>query len=98
YLVDRVTDAANIEVLPGAEVVGVRGADRLEAVDVACGEARTVRTLEAAAMFIFIGSMPRSDMATGLVERDPSGFIITGPDLRRDGRLPRSWPLERDPF
>ncbi|HME73459.1 MAG TPA: fused response regulator/thioredoxin-disulfide reductase, partial [Myxococcota bacterium] len=74
------------------------GADRLEGVDVACGESRTERRLEAAAMFIFIGSTPRSDMAAGLVARDPSGFILTGPDLRTDGRLPRSWPLERDPF
>ena len=98
YLVDRVADAPNIEVLSRAEVVGVHGAERLEAVDVACGEARPARTFEAAAMFIFIGSTPRSDMAAGLVERDPAGFILTGPDLRSDGRLPRSWPLDRDPF
>ena len=41
-------------------------------------------------MFIFIGSTPRSDVCAGLVERDPAGFILTGPDLPRDGRLPRS--------
>ena len=98
YLVDRITDTANIEVLPRAEVLRAYGADRLEGVDVACGEARTERRLEAAAMFIFIGSTPRSDLAAGLVARDPGGFILTGPDLRTDGRLPRSWPLERDPF
>jgi thioredoxin reductase (NADPH) len=77
--------------------VGVHGAERLESVDVACGEA-PARTFEAAAMFIFIGSTPRSGMAAGLVARDPGGFILTGPDLRTDGRLPQSWPLERDPF
>ena len=98
YLVVRIADTANIEVLPRAEVVGVHGADRLEGVDVVCGEARTTRRLEAAAMFIFIGSTPRSDIAAGLVERNSGGFILTGPDLRTDGRLPRSWPLERDPF
>jgi len=98
YLVERITDAANIELLPRAEVVGVHGADRLESAEVACGETRETRRLEAAAMFIFIGSTPRSEMAAGLVERDPGGFILTGPDLRTDGRLPRSWPLERDPF
>ncbi len=98
YLVDRITDTANIEVLPGAEVVSVHGAVRLEAVDVVCGETRAGRRLEAAAMFIFIGSTPRSDIAAGLVACDPGGFILTGPDLRTDGQLPRSWPLERDPF
>src|SRR5208337_3999692 len=76
YLVDRITDTANIEVLPLAEVLRAHGADRLEGVDVACGESRTERRLEAAAMFIFIGSTPRSDMAAGLVARDPSGFIL----------------------
>ena len=49
-------------------------------------------------MFILIGSTPRSGIVAGLVECDPTGFVLTGPDLRRDGRLPKSWTLERDPF
>jgi thioredoxin reductase (NADPH) len=98
YLVDRIADTRNIAVLTGAEVAAVHGSGRLEAVDVASGPAREVTRLEAAAMFIFIGSTPRSDLAAALVERDPGGFILTGPDLRTDGRLPRSWPLDRDPF
>jgi thioredoxin reductase (NADPH) len=98
YLVDRIADTANIEVRARAEVVSAHGASRLEAVDVACGEDRKVCRLDAAAMFVFIGSTPRSDFAAGLVERDPSGFILTGPDLRTEGRLPRSWPPGRDPF
>jgi thioredoxin reductase (NADPH) len=98
YLVDRITAAANIEVLAGAEVVAAQGTDRLETVDVALGDTREVRRLEAAAMFIFIGARPRSEVAAGLVERDPGGFILTGLDLRSDGKLPRSWPLARDPF
>lgn len=98
YLVDRIADTPAIEVLARAEVVAARGEHRLEAVEVVCGEAREARTLEAAAMFIFIGSTPRSDLCAGLVDCDSGGFILTGPDLRVDGRLPRSWPLERDPF
>jgi len=98
YLVDRIKDTPNIEVLPDAEVVAAFGAGRLEAVEVATGPGRDVRRLEVAAMFIFIGSTPRSDVVAGLVERDPGGFILTGPDLRTDGRLPAAWKLERDPF
>jgi thioredoxin reductase (NADPH) len=98
YLVDRITDTANIHVLTRAEVAAAHGENRLEAVDVVCGESRTAHRLEAAAMFVFIGSTPQSDVAAGMVERDPGGFILTGPDLRTDGRLPKSWPLERDPF
>ena len=98
YLVDRIKDTPNIEVLTGAQVTAVHGATRLEGADVAVGAAREVRRLDAAAMFIFIGSTPRSEVAAGLVERDPGGFILTGPDLRTDGKLPAGWPLERDPF
>ena len=32
------------------------------------------------------------------VERDERGFILTGPDLIRDGQHPKGWTLERDPF
>lgn len=98
YLVDRIRDAANIEVLTGAEAVGVQGSGRLEAVEVASGPQREVRRIEAVAMFIFIGSTPRSDLVDGLLARDAGGFILTGPDLRSDGKLPSAWPLERDPF
>jgi thioredoxin reductase (NADPH) len=98
YLVDRIKDTANIEVLTGSVVAAVHGTGRLEAAEIVTGEAQQARRLEVAAMFIFIGSTPRSDLGAGLVECDPGGFILTGPDLRVDGKLPRSWPLERDPF
>jgi thioredoxin reductase (NADPH) len=98
YLVDRITDAANIEVLARAEVAAACGSERLEAVDMVLRDDGKTRRVEAAAMFIFIGATPRSDLADGLVERDPGGFILTGPDLRVDGRLPKAWPLARDPF
>ena len=97
YLVARIGEAANIEVLLGSEVAAAHGDRHLEAVDVVSGEASEPRRLEVAAMFIFIGSAPRSDLAAELVERDASGFILTGPDLRVEGKLPRSWPLPRDP-
>jgi thioredoxin reductase (NADPH) len=49
-------------------------------------------------MFIFVGSRPRSDIVADLLERDDRGFIVTGPDLMRDGRRPKSWDKQRDPF
>jgi len=98
YLVERVSDTASIQVLTHAEVSAACGSERLEGLDVTVGSDGAVQRIEAAAMFIFIGATPRSELAAGVVERDPGGFILTGPDLRVDGRLPRSWPLPRDPF
>ena len=51
-----------------------------------------------AAMFVLIGSTPQSHMVAGLVERDEAGFVITGRDLIRDGKRPKGWALDRDPF
>jgi thioredoxin reductase (NADPH) len=32
-----------------------------------------------------------------MVEIDSRGFVLTGPDLLREGRRPKNWSLERDP-
>jgi thioredoxin reductase (NADPH) len=103
YLVDRITATPNIEVVLGVEVTSVGGDGRLERVTVrSAGSAGSgeERTLEAAAMFIFIGAKPRTEMVAGLIELDEKGFVLTGLDLPRadGGRRPRGWTLDRDPF
>ncbi len=98
YLVDQIHATDNIEVLTNKEVTGVQGQGRLEAVatrDLATG---VEGWLPAAAMFVFIGALPHTDLVAGVVERNPAGFILTGPALMRDGKRPKGWPLDRDPF
>jgi thioredoxin reductase (NADPH) len=49
-------------------------------------------------MFIYIGALPRTDWLEGTIARDERGFILAGPDLLKDGKLPPDWKLDRDPF
>ena len=56
------------------------------------------QTLPAAAIFVFIGQKPQSNFVADLVLRTPSGHILTGLDLVKDGKRPSGWPLERDPL
>ena len=51
-----------------------------------------------AALFLFVGAAPRTAGFAGFVERDDRGFIVTGPDLPRNGSRPRGWNLDRDPY
>jgi thioredoxin reductase (NADPH) len=98
YLADRIESASNIEVLTDTVVRSAQGAGHLESLEL---EQRTnggVRTLPAQAMFIFVGSTPRSGIVANLVERDERGFIFTGPDLLRGGRRPKGWDRDRDPW
>jgi len=32
------------------------------------------------------------------IVRDESGYLVTGPDLIREGKRPANWPLDRDPY
>ncbi len=98
YLVQQIERTDNIDVSLGTELVGVRGEEQLEAVIISGAEGE--RDLVAAAVFIFIGAVPRTDWVGDLVARSDRGFVLSGPQVARyasDGR-PRRWPLERDPF
>lgn len=98
YLIDQIEHAKNISLQANTEIVGVSGADRLETVTLRNNASGATETLPADAIFIFIGAVPHSEIVAGLVERTPEGFILTGPDLLRDGRRPANWTLRRDPF
>ncbi|NER28735.1 MAG: FAD-dependent oxidoreductase, partial [Symploca sp. SIO1C4] len=79
-------------------VVEVKGENSLEAITIANAATGEKQTLDANSLFIFIGAKPQTQWLEGLVERNEQGFILSGPDLRRDGHRPRGWRLERDPF
>jgi thioredoxin reductase (NADPH) len=97
YLIDEIAQTPTIQIEFGMRVVGVEGQEHLEAITTECMATSTVETVPASSLFIFIGAEPRTAWLDGVIDRDPSGFILSGSDLMKDGKRPRGWPLDRDP-
>jgi thioredoxin reductase (NADPH) len=98
YLVQKVRATPNIAVVLHTEVVDGHGRQRLEGLTLRDRHTEATRTVPASAVFVLIGAEPRTDWLDGVVERDERGYVLTGRDLLRDGRLPPGWPLERPPL
>jgi len=98
YLIDQVKETPNIQLWTHASVAEVHGETHLEEISVLCSDTGKTERVPASAMFIFIGALPRTQWLADVVERDARGFILTGPDLIRDGQRIKGWTLDRDPF
>ncbi|WZP00525.1 FAD-dependent oxidoreductase [Isosphaeraceae bacterium EP7] len=94
YLVERLLQTPNIELLCNSEVRCLMGEGHLTAVEVASNTTGEVRTIETPALFSFIGAIPRVEWLPPEIERDAKGFVLTGPDLVGSAR----WTPRRPPF
>jgi thioredoxin reductase (NADPH) len=84
YLIREISAAPNIDVLCRVQVVSGSGTDHLESLvlrDTVSGERRSI---PADALFVLIGSEPRTQWLGDSIARDQWGFILTGPDLPAD--------------
>jgi thioredoxin reductase (NADPH) len=97
YLIDQISKTANIELEFHSQVVGAKGASRLEEISILCSTSGTASTVPANALFIFIGALPNTAWLEGTVMRDERGFILSGADLIKDGKPPTGWQLDRPP-
>jgi thioredoxin reductase (NADPH) len=98
YLIDQIQETPNIQLWTHASVAEVHGDSHVEEISVLCSDTDKIERVPASAVFIFIGALPRTDWLGNTVERDDRGFILTGPDLMREGGRPRGWTLQRDPY
>jgi thioredoxin reductase (NADPH) len=98
YLIEQIRDRPNIEVKMQHEIVWADGDEHLEQlrlIDRATGIEEKVDTTW---LFVLIGAAPGTEWLGDTVRRDERGFILAGPDLVVDGKLPPDWPLERQPY
>jgi thioredoxin reductase (NADPH) len=99
YLIRQIGSAPNVDVCYRAQVVDGTGTGRLESLVLEDAVSGARRSVPADALFVLIGSHPRTQWLGDSVARDRRGFILTGPDLaagagrhRAAGRPPL--PLE----
>lgn len=98
YLINQIRATPNIDVRVRTVVTDVAGDNHLRGVTIQNLDSGEQTELPAKALFLFIGAVPHSDFVAGVVERNPDGFILTGPDLIQNGKRPHGWTLQRDPF
>ena len=96
YLIREIGATPNVNVCYRVQVAGGTGTGRLESLvlqDTASGVRRSV---PADALFVLIGSQPRTERLGEGVARDQQGFILTGPDVL--GATDTGWPPGRPPL
>ena len=94
YLVHRIEQTPNIEVMYNTEVRRMSGDGHLEEIEIVNKKAGGSRKLKIPALFSFIGATPRTDWLPAEIEKDAKAFVRTGPSLAQSPH----WSIPRDPY
>ncbi len=81
YLIDQIGETDNIGILTRSQVKQATGSERLEKLVLSRDGGEREETVDARAIFIFIGAMPRTNWLKDVIACDDHGFIIAGTDL-----------------
>ncbi len=98
YLEDRVSTTPNISVRLNSVVAAVEGGERCETITIRDCKTNQEEKVPAGGLFIYAGAVPYTDWISDLVERDEQGYVLSGGHLLRDGKRPRGWTANRDPY
>lgn len=98
YLVAQIKSIPNVEVWTRSSVIAAHGEQRLEGLTIRDNDTGETREVPAAALFLFIGAVPHTDLVAEMVLRNSAGFILTGPDVAAHPSFAQLWPLKRNPY
>jgi thioredoxin reductase (NADPH) len=98
YLIDQIGKTPNIRLRTGMEVERVEGEGHVERVVLRSLADGSCKVEEVDAMFVFIGTRPRTDWLPPNVLRDDKGFVLTGRDLMAADAYARTWKEQREPL
>jgi thioredoxin reductase (NADPH) len=98
YLVDALNNNEKIEILLNTDLLEVKGSNTLEQIVIKNMKSNEAQTLDASALFVFIGVQPQSKIVSDLLMCSGKGYIFTGNDVMIDKKPPQGWTLERVPF
>ena len=96
YLIDEIERTSNIVLESKTQVLEAVGEERLEKLRLIGPAGETVTP--AGSLFVFIGAAPGTGWLPACIFRDEKGFVLAGPDLKVDGKLPGIWKEAREPF
>jgi len=94
YLVRRIEQTANIELLTDTTIRQMSGNGHLDSVNIVNGKTGQERTIETPGVFSFIGADPRTGWLPPEIERDGKGFVRTGTEVAGSPH----WTSGRQPF
>jgi thioredoxin reductase (NADPH) len=96
YLIDEISRTSNIVVEAETQVVEAFGDERLESLRLRgpAGDSQVPAT----SVFVFIGAVPVTAWLPSCILRDDKGFVLSGSELRKDGKLPAEWHENREPY
>ena len=98
YLVDAMNENEKVEILLNTDLMELKGDTSLEQLIVKNSVTGEMQTFDTAALFVFIGVRPQSQLVADLVVHNEKGYIFTGADLMVDNKPPQGWTLDRLPF
>jgi thioredoxin reductase (NADPH) len=98
YLIRRIEESPNIDLLTTTEVTSLEGSDHLERVQWRDNKTGEVETHNIGYLFSMIGAVPNSSWLAGCVVCDSAGFIKTGSNLSAADLASATWPLARPPY